>query len=60
MYERGGKLRDAREALPGVLGQRAAQHGVPMQVNVIGTLMFVIAISIVLVGEFGRRRRVTA
>ena len=38
----------------------AAQRGVPMQVNVIGTLMFVIAISIVLVGEFGRRRRVTA
>jgi spermidine/putrescine transport system permease protein len=38
----------------------AAQRGVPMQVNVIGTLMFVIAISIVLVGEFSRRRRVTA
>ena len=35
----------------------AAQRGVPMQVNVIGTLMFVIAITIVLVGEFGRRRR---
>jgi spermidine/putrescine transport system permease protein len=35
----------------------AAQRGVPMQVNVIGTLMFVIAISIVLAGEFGRRRR---
>ena len=35
----------------------AAQRGVPMQVNVIGTLMFLIAISIVLVGEFGRRRR---
>jgi hypothetical protein len=31
-----------------------------MQVNVIGTLMFVIAISIVLVGELGRRRRVAA
>jgi hypothetical protein len=27
-----------------------------MQVNVIGTLMFVIAISIVLAGELGRRR----
>jgi spermidine/putrescine transport system permease protein len=38
----------------------AAQRGVPMQVNVIGTLMFVIAISIVLVGELSRRRRVTA
>ncbi len=38
----------------------AAQRGVPMQVNVIGTLMFVIAISIVLVGELGRRRRETA
>jgi spermidine/putrescine transport system permease protein len=35
----------------------AAQRGVPMQVNVIGTAMFVIAISIVLAGEFGRRRR---
>ena len=38
----------------------AAQRGVPMQVNVIGTLMFVIAISLVLAGEFGRRRRVAA
>ena len=38
----------------------AAQRGVPMQVNVIGTAMFVIAISIVLVGELGRRRRVSA
>jgi spermidine/putrescine transport system permease protein len=38
----------------------AAQRGVPMQVNVIGTLMFVIAISLVLAGEFGRRRRETA
>ena len=35
----------------------AAQRGVPMQVNVIGTLMFVIAISIVLAGELGRRRQ---
>ena len=38
----------------------AAQRGVPMQVNVIGTLMFVIAISIVLVGELNRRRRTSA
>jgi len=35
----------------------AAQRGVPMQVNVIGTLMFVIAISIVLAGELARQRR---
>jgi spermidine/putrescine transport system permease protein len=38
----------------------AAQRGVPMQVNVIGTLMFLIAISLVLAGELGRRRRETA
>jgi spermidine/putrescine transport system permease protein len=38
----------------------SAQRGVPMQVNVIGTLMFLIAITIVLVGELGRRRRVPA
>ncbi len=35
----------------------AAQRGVPMQVNVIGTAMFVIAISIVLSSELARRRR---
>ncbi len=35
----------------------ANQRGVPMQVNVIGTAMFAIAIAIVLAGEFGRRRR---
>jgi spermidine/putrescine transport system permease protein len=35
----------------------SAQRGVPMQVNVIGTLMFLIAITIVLAGELGRRRR---
>ena len=35
----------------------AAQRGVPMQVNVIGTAMFVIAISIVIAGELGRRRQ---
>ncbi|MEO6472519.1 MAG: ABC transporter permease [Aeromicrobium sp.] len=34
----------------------ANQRGVPMQVNVIGTAMFLIAITIVLVGEFFRRR----
>ncbi|WP_332642510.1 ABC transporter permease [Aeromicrobium sp.] len=38
----------------------ASQRGVPMQVNVIGTAMFLIAISIVLVGEFGRRRQKVA
>lgn len=35
----------------------AAQRGVPMQVNVIGTLMFLIAVAFVLSGEFMRRRR---
>jgi len=35
----------------------AAQRGVPMEVNVIGTLMFVIAISIVLSVEIFRRRQ---
>jgi spermidine/putrescine transport system permease protein len=38
----------------------SAQRGVPMQVNVIGTLMFLIAITIVLAGELARRRRVVA
>jgi len=38
----------------------ASQRGVPMQVNAIGTLMFVAAISIVLIGELGRRRRENA
>lgn len=33
-----------------------AQRGVPMQVNVIGTVMFVAAVSIVLVGELRSRR----
>jgi spermidine/putrescine transport system permease protein len=35
----------------------AAQRGVPMQVNVIGTLMFVISIAIVLTPELRRRRQ---
>jgi spermidine/putrescine transport system permease protein len=35
----------------------SAQRGVPMQVNVIGTAMFVIAIAIVLSGEAFRRRQ---
>ncbi len=35
----------------------ASQRGVPMQVNVIGTAMFLISITIVLVGEINNRRR---
>lgn len=35
----------------------AAQRALPMQVNVIGTLMFIIALTIVIVGELGARRR---
>ncbi|GAA3541554.1 ABC transporter permease [Aeromicrobium flavum] len=35
----------------------SAQRGVPMQVNVVGTLMFVIALAIVIVGEVQSRRR---
>lgn len=35
----------------------AAQRGVPMQVNVIGTAMFLIALIAVITGEFGSRRR---
>jgi spermidine/putrescine transport system permease protein len=38
----------------------AAQRGVPMQVNVIGTLMFAIAIVIVLGAELNNRRRARA
>ncbi|GAA1476026.1 ABC transporter permease [Nocardioides aestuarii] len=37
-----------------------AQRGVPMQVNVIGTVMFVISIAIVLGGELRNRRRQAA
>jgi spermidine/putrescine transport system permease protein len=37
-----------------------AQRGVPMQVNVVGTLMFVISIVIVLGGELNSRRRMRA
>ncbi len=35
----------------------SAQRGVPMQVNVIGTLMFLIALSVVIGGEVMSRRR---
>jgi len=38
----------------------ASQRGVPMQVNVIGTLMFLIAITIVAGGELNNRRRARA
>jgi spermidine/putrescine transport system permease protein len=37
-----------------------AQRGVPMQVNVVGTLMFVVSIAIVLVGEARNRARTRA
>ena len=35
----------------------AAQRGIPPQINVIGTVMFLLALVLVLVGEFGSRRR---
>jgi spermidine/putrescine transport system permease protein len=35
----------------------AAQRGIPPQINVIGTIMFVLALTLVVVGELGRRRR---
>jgi spermidine/putrescine transport system permease protein len=35
----------------------AAQRGVPPQINVIGTVMFLLALALVLVGEFGSRRK---
>ena len=35
----------------------AAQRGIPPQINVIGTLMFMVAMGVVLVGELGRRRQ---
>ena len=38
----------------------ASQRGVPMQVNVIGTAMFLISITIVLIGEVNTRRRARA
>jgi spermidine/putrescine transport system permease protein len=34
-----------------------AQRGVPMQVNVIGTIMFIISIAIVVGAELNRRRQ---
>jgi spermidine/putrescine transport system permease protein len=35
----------------------AAQRGIPPQINVIGTIMFLVAMGIVLAGELGNRRR---
>ena len=35
----------------------AAQRGIPMQINVIGTVMFVVAMTLVVVGEVTSRRR---
>ena len=35
----------------------AAQRGIPPQINVIGTLMFLLALALVLGGELGSRRR---
>ena len=35
----------------------AAQRDIPPQINVVGTAMFVIALTLVLIGEFGARRR---
>lgn len=35
----------------------AAQRGIPPQINVIGTVMFLLALTMVMVGEFGSRRR---
>src|SRR5512139_2360843 len=36
----------------------SAQRSIPMQINVVGTIMFLTALTLVLLGEFGRRRRV--
>ncbi len=35
----------------------ASLRGIPPQINVIGTVMFLLALTLVLVGEFGSRRR---
>ena len=37
-----------------------AQRGVPMQVNVVGTVMFVVSVIIVVGGELNSRRRARA
>lgn len=38
----------------------ASQRGVPMQVNVIGTVMFLASLAVVVAGEIGSRRRAKA
>jgi spermidine/putrescine transport system permease protein len=38
----------------------SAQRGVPMQVNVVGTLMFAVSVLIVVGAELNHRRRVRA
>ena len=38
----------------------AAQRGIPPQINVIGTIMFLVALLIVILGEVGSRRRTPA
>ena len=38
----------------------AAQRGIPPQINVVGTVMFVVALALVLVGEAASRRRAAA
>ena len=35
----------------------AAQRAIPPQINVVGTVMFLVALGLVLMGEFGRRRQ---
>jgi len=35
----------------------AAQRSIPPQINVVGTVMFVVALTLVLLGELGRRRQ---
>ncbi|RYP81272.1 ABC transporter permease [Nocardioides guangzhouensis] len=38
----------------------AAQRGIPPQINVVGTVMFLVALGLVLAGEVGSRRRARA
>jgi len=38
----------------------AAQRGIPAQINVIGTVMFLLALTLVMAGELGSRRRARA
>jgi spermidine/putrescine transport system permease protein len=38
----------------------ANTKGIPMQINVVGTIMFVVALVFVVIGEVGARRRARA